>query len=176
MHPSFHSSRQQHSLRASYVPGASLGTGVIAVNETDVVPALKEKMVIAQVTEHAEYSGKESTGMRQHEAKEAHRPGSPEATWEGESELFRKSTCEGKWEQSSSPGTFQNHPPWSPADEAGKVHGVQGGHFSERGLSWYWSWPLTEDSILKGQNLQDAPLQAEGLIVQARRCTDMSSV
>lgn len=50
IHPSFHSSRQQYSLRASYVPGAILGTRMTAINETDKVPVLKGKIVIARVT------------------------------------------------------------------------------------------------------------------------------
>lgn len=50
------------------MPGASLGTGATAVNETDRVPALRGKTVIVQVTVSVKNSGKGGTGAGQHAA------------------------------------------------------------------------------------------------------------
>lgn len=44
----------------------------------------------------------------------------------------RRAHVGGRWDQATSPGALQSQPPWSQADEAGKVHEAQG-HFTEQG-------------------------------------------
>ena len=59
-------------MRAGYELSAIPGNGVPAVNETDMVLALRGKTAGVQVTECDECSGKKVTGARPHEVREAH--------------------------------------------------------------------------------------------------------
>lgn len=98
------------------MPSAVVRTGMTAVNETDMVPALKGKTTIAQVTVSVmnilERKVQGQGSRRQGKPTQTGRSGScPEGESEFIRKKWRKSIYEGRWVWASSTGAAQSRPP-----------------------------------------------------------------